>query len=68
VAKVLRRRIVEIGKLFEAPDARVPDVEKAMQVQVLLVAHDLGLAFAKENPAFDDILVKTVQDEMERGK
>jgi hypothetical protein len=68
VAEVLRRRIVEIGKMFEPPDARVPDVEKAMKIQILVAAHDIGIAFAKEDPQFDSVLVEAVQAEINRAR
>jgi hypothetical protein len=68
IAEVLRRRIVKIREMFQAPDTRVPDVQQFAKVQTLVLAHDLGLAFAKDDATFDDFLVKTVQDEMYPGQ
>ena len=64
IAKVLRNRISEIGKLFEPRDVRVPDIEYAMKIQIVVLAHDLGLALAKQDPTFDDILVNAAQEEL----
>jgi hypothetical protein len=68
VAEVLRRRIVKIREMFAPPDARVPDVEQFAKVQVLTLAHDIGIAFRKEDPTFDDLLVEAVRGEMNRGE
>lgn len=50
VAEVLRQRIVDIGKMFEPPDTRVPDVQQFAKFQVLTLAHDLGRAFRNDDP------------------
>jgi len=33
----------------------------------LILAHELGLAFAKEDPGFDDVLVEAVRGEMAKS-
>jgi hypothetical protein len=66
IAEVLRKRIVDIRKMFEPPDAHVPNVEKFAKIQVVTLAHDIGIAFSKEDPAFDNILVEEVRDEINR--
>jgi hypothetical protein len=68
IAEVLRQRIVDIRKMFEPPEAHVPDVERFAKVQVLTLAHDIGIAFAKQDPTFDEFLVETVRAEVNRGK
>lgn len=68
IAEVLRLRIVKIREMFEPADAHVPDVERFAKVQVLTLAHDIGIAFAKEDPTFDNVLVETVRAEMNRGE
>ena len=40
----------------------MPDIEYAMKIQIVVLAHDLGLAL--EDPTFDDILVNEAQEEM----
>jgi hypothetical protein len=68
LADVLRQRIVDIRAMSLPPDARVPNLEQFAKVQVLTLAHEIGIAFAKQDPAFDDILVETVQAKMYPGK
>jgi hypothetical protein len=64
IADVLKRQIVKIRKGWEPPEAECIDAEHAMLVQVLTLAHDLGLVFAKQDPTFDEILVNAVRSEM----
>jgi hypothetical protein len=64
IADVLKRRIVDIKKMREAADVECQEDEHAMLVQILVLAHDLGIAFAKQDPTFDDILVNAVRSEM----
>ena len=68
IAEVFRKRIVDIRKMFEPRDAHVPDVEQFAKVQVVSLAHDLGVEFAKDDPSFDNILVEVVRAEINRGK
>jgi len=58
VAEVLRRKVVKIREMFRPPDAHVPDVERFAKVQILTLAHELGIAFAKQDPTFDEFLVQ----------
>jgi len=67
IAEVLRQRIVKLREMFRPPDAHVRDVEQFAKVQVLTLAHDIGIAFAKEDATFDELLVEAVQGEMNRG-
>ena len=68
IAEVLRQKVVKIREMFRPPDAHVPDVEQFAKVQVLTLAHDIGIAFAKQDPTFDELLVETVRAEVNRGK
>jgi hypothetical protein len=68
IAEVLRQRIVKIREMLRPPDAHVPDIEQAMKMQIAFVARDIGHAFAKQDPTFDDILTEAVVSEMNRGK
>ena len=68
IAEVLRQKVVKIREMFRPPDARVSDVEQFAKIQILTLAHDIGIAFRKEDPTFDDILVETVRAEVNRGK
>jgi len=54
--------------MFEPLDAHVPNVEKFAKIQVVTLAHDIGIAFSKEDPAFDNILVEVVRDEINRAQ
>jgi len=56
IANVLQRRVVDIREMFRPPDAHVTDVERFAKVQVLTLAHDIGIAFAKQDPTFDELL------------
>lgn len=64
IADVLKRRIVDIRKAWEPPEAECTDVEHATLGQILTLAHDLGIAFAKQDTTFDEVLVNAVRSEM----
>jgi hypothetical protein len=66
IAEVLRQKVVKIREMFRPPDAHVTDVERFAQVQVLTLAHDIGIAFTPQDPTFDNILVEAVQLEIYR--
>ncbi len=70
IADVLRRRVNEITKMFEPPGTHVPEaeVQRAMKVQVMILAQELEHAFYQRDPAADGIFVGAVQDEMKRDE
>jgi hypothetical protein len=68
IADVLGRRVNEITKMFEPPGTHVPEaeVQRAMKVQVLILAQELEQAFYQRDRTVDGIFVGAVQDEMKR--
>ena len=62
------RELCNLREMFRPADAHVPDVERFAMVQIVTLAHDIGIAFGKEDPAFDDILVETVRGEINRPR
>jgi len=69
IADVLRHRINEITKMFEPPGTHVPEaeVQRAMKVQVLILAQELEHVFYQRDRTVDGIFVSAVQDEMKRN-
>jgi hypothetical protein len=66
IAEVLRQKVVKIHEMFRPPDAHVRDVEQFAKIQILTLAHDIGIALAKQDPTFDELLVETVRAEVNR--
>ena len=67
IAEVLRQKVVKIRKMFRPPDAHVRDVEQFAKIQILTLAHDIGIALAKQDPTFDELSVETVRAEVNRA-
>jgi hypothetical protein len=64
----LRQKVLKIREMFRPPDAHVPDVEQFAKIQILTLARDIGIAPAKQNPTFDELLVETLRAEVHRGR
>ena len=69
IGDVLRRRVNEITKMFEPPGTHVPEaeVQRAMKVQVLILAQELEHAFYQRDRTVDGIFVGAVSDEMNQN-
>ena len=55
--------------MFELPGTHVPEteVQRAMKVQVLILAQELEYAFYQRDRTVDGVIVGAVQDEMNQN-